>query len=176
MNSLLAAQVVLNLQRTVISDVQVGREEGVNTAHLVLVALRDANNHVVNERLDRADGSNLLAVPIDNRDLDLSVVDLGEGDVNVSEVVVQSAAGTGDGHLACLNLDSDVFGDIKDLLLLNETHAVGADAGACSGWDFDISGRWELSGRGKIFHITSIRSPTSPCRNRRTRAYALHIG
>lgn len=127
MDGLLAAQVVLDLQGAVVLDVQVRREEGVNTTHLVLVALGNSNDHVVDDGLDGADCGNLLAVSVHNRDLNLSVVDLDESDVDVSEVVVQSTTGAGDSHLAGLDLDSDVLGDIEDLLLLNETHA-------CCGW------------------------------------------
>lgn len=95
-----------------------------DATHLVLEALGDTDNYVVDDGLDGANGSDLFAVAVDDSDLDLVVVDLVEGDVNVTKVVLQGATGTGDGHLAGLDLDSDVLGDVKNLVLLDETHLV----------------------------------------------------
>lgn len=123
-DSLLAAQVVLDLERAVLLDIQVGREESVDAAHLVLVTLGDTDDHVVDDGLDGADGSDLLTVAVNNGNLDLAVADLLEGDINVGEVVVQSTTGAVDSDLTGLDLDSDVLGDAQDLLLLDETHLV----------------------------------------------------
>lgn len=93
-----------------------------NTTHLVLVALGDTDDHVVDDRLDGADGSNLLSLTVDDEDLDGTVVDLLEGDVDVREVVLQGTAGTSDSDLSGLDLDGDVLRDVQDLLVLDETH------------------------------------------------------
>ena len=70
----------------VLVDVDVG-EMRVDVAHLVLEALRDTGNQVLDDRANRAEGGDVLAVAVVDLDGDLVLLGLGEGDGKVTEVL-----------------------------------------------------------------------------------------
>jgi hypothetical protein len=80
---------------------------GVDVAHLVLEALGDADDHVLDDGLDGAEGGDVLAnavVDLNGDDIALGVC---EGDSEVTKVLGQLAAGALDGDLPGLDGDLD---------------------------------------------------------------------
>lgn len=107
---------------TVVDDVDVDGEMRVDVSHLVLVTLGDTSDQVSNERLDSSESSNVLSVTVVNSDLDSLVGDLGEGDINVSEVLGESTSGAGNGDDTGLDFNGDALGDVKSLVSLDVLH------------------------------------------------------
>lgn len=82
---------------------------GVDISHLVLVALGDAGNQVVDERLDGSDGCDILAVAVVELDLNDVLLGMGEGDGDVAKILCELASGALDGHDARLDVDLDCW-------------------------------------------------------------------
>jgi hypothetical protein len=95
---------------------------GVDVSHLVLVALGDTSDEVGNQRLDSSQRSNVLAVTVVDGETNLTVADLGESHIIMTEVLGESTTRTGDGDNAGLDRDRDALGDLKDLVSLNVLH------------------------------------------------------
>lgn len=84
----------LNLPETglaVLVKVDVDWEMCVDVAHLVLVALGDTDDHVVDDGADGAEGSDILARAVVELDVDLVLCWVGEGDRKVTEVLGELA-------------------------------------------------------------------------------------
>lgn len=71
----------------VLFDVDVDGEMGVDVSHLVFETLGDADDQVVDERLDRSQGRNVLAVAVVDFDRDDVLLGLVEVDGNVAQVL-----------------------------------------------------------------------------------------
>ncbi|ANB13881.1 hypothetical protein AWJ20_4832 [Sugiyamaella lignohabitans] len=95
---------------------------GIDVSHLVLVTLGDTSDQVGDEGLNSTEGSNVLSVTVVDSKTDLLVVDLGEGNISVTEVLDKSTTGTSNGDDSGLDVDSDALRDFKDLIGLNELH------------------------------------------------------
>ena len=80
---------------------------GVDVAHLVLEALGDTDDHVVDERTDGTESGDVLAGTVVHLDLDDILRGLLEGDGQVTKVLLEGAAGTLDSDLASLDVDLD---------------------------------------------------------------------
>ena len=80
----------------------------IDISHLVLVTSSDTSDHVVNKRLDSSQSSNVLSVTVVDSDLDQSVVDLGEGDINVLQVLGQDTSWTSDLDDSGLDVNGNV--------------------------------------------------------------------
>jgi hypothetical protein len=80
---------------------------GVDVTHLVLEALGDTNDHVVDERAHGAESSDVLAGTVMHLDLDGGGIRLLEGDGQVTKVLLEGATGTLDSDLASLDVDLD---------------------------------------------------------------------
>ena len=80
---------------------------GVDVTHLVLEALGDTNDHVVDERTDGTESSDVLAGTVVHLDLDGGGIGLLEGDGQVTKVLLEGATGTLNGDLAGLDSDLD---------------------------------------------------------------------
>lgn len=106
----------------VLQEVDVDGEMGIDVSHLVLEALGDTNDHVVDKGLDGTQSSDVLSVTVEHRELDLSVGDLVEGDVDVSEVFGQGASWTGNGHNSGLDVNSDALRDVENFFGLDVLH------------------------------------------------------
>lgn len=110
-NELLADEVSdLNLVQVglgVLGDVDVDGEMGVDVSHLVLEALGDTNDQVVDEGSYSSEGSDILADTVVNLDGDLVLLGDGEVDSQVAEILDQLAAGTLNGDNSRLNADLD---------------------------------------------------------------------
>jgi hypothetical protein len=86
----------LNLPQTslvVLVQVHVDGEMGVNVSHLVLEALCDTDNQVVDESSDCAEGSNILAGAVVKLDVDDILLWVGEVDCEMAEVLGELALG-----------------------------------------------------------------------------------
>jgi hypothetical protein len=91
----------------VLADIDVDWEMGVHVAHLVLEALGDADDHVVDQRADCAEGSHILAGAVVELDVDEALLGVGEVDGEMGEVLDELAAGALDGYKARLDDDLD---------------------------------------------------------------------
>lgn len=91
----------------VLADVDVDGEMGVDVAHLVLEALGDADDHVVDQGADGAERSDILACAVVQLDVDETLLGVGEVDGQMGEVFDELAAGALDGYEARLDDDLD---------------------------------------------------------------------
>lgn len=91
----------------VLVDVDIDGKVCVDVSHLVLEALGDANNQVVDDGADGTEGGDVLAdtvVDVDGNDV---LLGLGEADGNVRQVLYQLATGALNGDLASLDVHLD---------------------------------------------------------------------
>ena len=91
----------------VLVKVDVDGEMGVDVTHLVLEALGDTNDHVVDERTDGAESGDVLAGTVVHLDLDGGGIGLLERDGQVTKVLLEGATGTLNSDLADLDSDLD---------------------------------------------------------------------
>ena len=77
----------------VLLQVDVDGEMGIDVAHLVLEALGHADDQVVDEGADCAEGGDVLADAMVDLDADDVLLDDGEGDGDVAQVLGELAAG-----------------------------------------------------------------------------------
>lgn len=91
----------------VLVKVDVDGEMGVDVTHLVLEALGDTNDHVVDERAHGAESGDVLAGTVVHLDLNGVGIGLLEGDGQVTKVLLEDAAGALDGDLASLDVNLD---------------------------------------------------------------------
>jgi hypothetical protein len=80
---------------------------GVDVTHLVLEALGNTNDHVVDERTDSTESGDVLAGTVVHLDLDGGGIGLLERDGQVTKVLLESATGTLNSDLAGLDSDLD---------------------------------------------------------------------
>lgn len=92
-DSLLTEEVSDLNDGTVLNEVDVDGEMGVDVSHLVLVTSGDTGDHVVDEGLDGSQSSDVLSVTIEDGDLDLVIGDLLEGNVDVRQVLLEGTSG-----------------------------------------------------------------------------------
>ncbi|KAH3665806.1 hypothetical protein OGAPHI_003994 [Ogataea philodendri] len=131
----LLSQEVSNLDvllALLVNDVNVDREVRVNESHLVLETNGDTLDQVGNQRLDGSQSSNVLSVTIVDSDLDLFVGHLGEGNVDVSQVLAQLASWSSDGDQSGLDLKRNAFWNVQSLGGLDVLHALKTVS--CSSW------------------------------------------
>lgn len=91
----------------VLVQVDVDGEMGVDVAHLVLEALGDADDQVVQDGADGAEGGDVLADAVVDVDGNSVGLGLSEANGNVRQVLHQLATGALDGDLASLDVDLD---------------------------------------------------------------------
>lgn len=127
-DSLLSEEVSDLDNGTVLDEVDVDGEMGVDVSHLVLETLGDTNDHVVDEGLDSSQGSDVLSVTVEDGDLDLLIGDLLEGNVDVVEVLLEGTSGAGDGDSSGSDVNGDTLGDIEQNVGLDELHCVGVES------------------------------------------------
>lgn len=99
----------------VLLKVDVDGEMGVDVAHLVLEALGDTNDHVVDDGADGAQSGDVLAAAVVHLDLDDILGGLLEGDGKVTKILLEGTAGALDGDLAGLDVHLDCTE--KDMLV-----------------------------------------------------------
>lgn len=80
---------------------------GIDVAHLVLEALGDTDDQVVDDGADGTESGNVLAVAMVNLETDDALLDDGEVDGDVAEVLNELAAGALDGNDPGLDRDLD---------------------------------------------------------------------
>lgn len=80
---------------------------GVDVAHLVLEALGDTGDHVVDDGADCAEGGDVLAGTVVHLDRDGALAGVGEGDAQVAEILHELAARALNGDDAGLDVDLD---------------------------------------------------------------------
>lgn len=105
-----------------LNDVDIDWEMGVDVSQLVLVALGDTGDQVSDQRLDGSQSSDVLSVTIVDGDLDSLVGKLGEGNVNVLQVLLQSTPWTGNSDGSSLDGDRDALRDVENLVGLDVLH------------------------------------------------------
>lgn len=91
----------------VLVKVDVDGEMGVDVTHLVLEALGDTDDHVVDERTDGTESGDVLAGTVVHLDLDGGLIGLLEGDGQVTEILLKDTTGTLDSDLTGLDVDLD---------------------------------------------------------------------
>lgn len=74
----------------ILLNVDVDREMGVDVTHLVLEALGDTDDHVVDQGADGAEGGNVLASTVVELDVDDIALWVGEVDCQVGEVLLEN--------------------------------------------------------------------------------------
>ena len=95
----------------VLLDVDVDGKVSVDVSHLVLVALRYADDQVVDVGTDGSEGGDVLAGAVVDLDVDDILLGLGEVDSQVAQVLGKLASGTLDGDIPRLDVDLDCIGD-----------------------------------------------------------------
>jgi hypothetical protein len=108
----------------VLVKVDVDGEMGVDVTHLVLEALGDTNDHVVDERTDGTESGDVLAGTVVHLDLDGGGIGLLEGDGQVTKVLLEGATGTLNGDLAGLDRDLDCTEVPLVVVLLDFAHSL----------------------------------------------------
>lgn len=93
----------------VLGQVDVDGEMGVDVAHLVLEALCDADDQVVDKGADGTEGGDVLANAVVDVDGDDGRLGVGEGNGDVGQVLDQLAAGALNGDLARLDVHLDCW-------------------------------------------------------------------
>jgi len=91
----------------VLVEVDVDGEMGVDVAHLVLEALGDTDNQVLNQGADGAETGNGLAGAVVDGDGNDILLGLGEANGHVAKVLDELAAGSLDGDGPGLDVDLD---------------------------------------------------------------------
>ena len=91
----------------VLLDVDVDGKVSVDVSHLVLVALRYADDQVVDVGTDGSEGGDVLAGAVVDLDVDDILLGLGEVDSQVAQVLGKLASGTLDGDIPRLDVDLD---------------------------------------------------------------------
>lgn len=91
----------------VLLNVDVDGEMGIDVAHLVLEALGDTDDQVVDDGADGTESGNVLAVAMVNLETDDALLDDGEVDGDVAEVLNELATGALDGNDPGLDRDLD---------------------------------------------------------------------
>lgn len=94
----------------VLLDVDVDGEMGVDVAHLVLVALGDTNDHVVDDGADGAESGDVLAGTVVHLNVDDVLLGVREADSQVLERLLEGTTGASDGDISGLDLDLDCAG------------------------------------------------------------------
>lgn len=105
-----------------LNNVDVDWEMRIDVSHLVLVTLGDTGDQVGNQGLDSSQSSNVLSVTVVDGDLDSSVGNLGEGNVNVLQVLDQFTSWAGDLDGSGLDVDGDASWNVQDLVGLDVLH------------------------------------------------------
>ena len=82
----------------------------VHISHLVLVALGDTDDHVVDESADGSEGSDILARAVVQLNVDDILLRVREGDCQMAQVLAELAARALDGDLTGLDVDLDCRG------------------------------------------------------------------
>ena len=91
-------------------------------SHLVTVTLGDTSDQVVDQRLNGSQSSNVLSVTVVNGDLDQLGTDSREGNIDVLQVLEKSTSWTNNLDASGLDVDTDTFWDLNELLGLDELH------------------------------------------------------
>lgn len=123
LSNVLLTEVVSDLNSvSVVDDVNVDGEMGIDISHLVSVTLGNTGNQVLDKRLDGTESSNVLSLTVVDRDLDKAVRDLAESNVNVLELLGQSTTRSSDSDNSGLDSDSDALRDGDLLVSLDVLH------------------------------------------------------
>lgn len=83
---------------------------GIDVAHLVLEALGDTNDQIVDDGTDGAESGHILAVAVVDLDTDLTLLGDGEIDSDMAEVLDELAPRTLNGDESGLDGDLDFGG------------------------------------------------------------------
>lgn len=122
---LLLSQEVSDLDHgSIVQNIDVDREMGIDISHLVLESLGDTSDHIGDQRLDSSQSGSVFSVSVVYSDSDLFVRHFLEGNVDMSQVLVQGASGTSNGDLSGLDLDNDSLGDVENFVGLDIFHGV----------------------------------------------------
>jgi hypothetical protein len=93
-----------------------------------LEALGDTGDHVVHERADGADTGNVLTATMVDDKLELVLTSKLDFNVQVTEVLVQSATRTSNSNVAGLDADLDTLRDDEFVVLVDILHGlIGAN-------------------------------------------------
>ena len=91
----------------VLLQIHIDGEMRVHISHLVLESFRHADDQVVDEGADGAEGGDVFARPVVHFDVDEALARVAEADAQVAEVLGQFAPGTFDDDIAGLDFDCD---------------------------------------------------------------------
>lgn len=105
-----------------LNNVDIDWEMRVDVSHLVLVTLGDTGDQVGNQGLDGSQSGDVLSVTVVDGDLDSLVGHLGEGNVNVLEVLLQLTSWASNVDGSGLDVDGNALWDFQDLVGLNVLH------------------------------------------------------
>ena len=102
----------------VLLDVDVDGKVSVDVSHLVLVALRYADDQAVDVGTDGSEGGDVLAGAVVDLDVDDILLGLGEVDSQVAQVLGKLASGTLDGDIPRLDVDLDCTADRMSVYIM----------------------------------------------------------
>ena len=91
----------------VLLEVDVDGEMGVDVAHLVLVALGDTDDHVVDDGADGTESGDVLAGTVVHLNGDDVLLGVRERDSQVLEGLLEDTTGASDGDMSGLDVDLD---------------------------------------------------------------------
>ncbi|KAH3670097.1 hypothetical protein OGATHE_002910 [Ogataea polymorpha] len=106
-----------------VNNINVDREVRVHESHFVLESDGNTLDKVGNQGLDGSQGGDVLSVTVVDSDFNLFVGDLGESNVDVSQVLAQLTSWTGDSNDSGLDLDGDSLWELQHLGRLDVFHA-----------------------------------------------------
>lgn len=104
---------------TLTVDDDVDGKVSVDVAHLVLEAFGDANDHVVDQGADGANGGHVLAAAVVDGEPELVLGDELDFNVQVAQVLGEFATGALDGDDARLDVDGNALGNNKLVVFVN---------------------------------------------------------
>lgn len=109
----------------VLLNVDVDGEMGIDVSHLVLVALGDTDDQVVNEGSNSTESSDALARAVVELDLDEVLLGVREADRQVTERFGELASGTLNDDIPGLDSNLDPLGDLEQFLGVDVLHLGG---------------------------------------------------
>jgi hypothetical protein len=108
----------------VISNDDIDRKMGIDVTHLVLEALGNANDHVVDNGSDGSDACDMLAVAMVHDKFELVIFNKLDFHVEVTKVLCQFASWSLDGDYTGLDVNCNIFGNAEDIVFAQVSHFI----------------------------------------------------
>lgn len=111
---------------SVLLDVDVDGEMGVDVAHLVLETLGDTDDQVVDEGSDGSESSDIFSRSVVNLNANNILLRPRKVDSDVAQVLGELASGALNGDVTGLDVDLDSLRNLQGLETVNVSHLCGS--------------------------------------------------